>query len=313
MVQSDHHYEIPYRGTAPDEILGPDWRIDNYVRTAGGSGTSKWTQKGGPSYLTDRSFDFDGDGQTDVKRTDEPIYDLLLTHRKTDGVIWLRSIPIAHEMDQKELRVLAQRYVEASSGAGTVYVHFGEYGVSASAEVRYGTKLLHAMDCEVAGWPAHRVEFELSNVDRAQAGDAEAEERVGIVLIDPEFKRWVEATNSTAGAEYKVLLVAGYSNRPQDAAGTEADLSELLERIELPRSKSGGHTCMLSDKSVVSDGEEANLAEAQADDTDEGSPARTPGTPISDEKTTEHDDDSTDANANQADDLEPDASEPDAR
>src|SRR3954447_14488145 len=66
-------------------LLGNDWKIDNFYRNGSHSVAPKETD----SYVTKYGFDVNDDGKIDFFR-DDYLYDLRFKHLKRDAVIWLR-------------------------------------------------------------------------------------------------------------------------------------------------------------------------------------------------------------------------------
>ena len=262
LVHRHYSYEIPYLGSAASEILGPDWMIDNYRLEPGVRHVeNRWVHKRDPEFVTTRAFDVDGDGRFDIKRYKEPIYDLRLTHRITDGVIFLGTTPVSAEEDKKLLSVLAQRMVDSASSTG-VFLTVEPSGEVRVAERRFGTTLRESRDCLVGGRPAHLVSFEMTDVNRAQAGDGLATRKVELVVVDAGFREEVKL-NDTA-ASFRVLLVAGISNRPDLFEQTLPDFGGLLDRIRVDGQPAVVNTCV-----------RAGVGSEEPSSTGETSPAET--------------------------------------
>ncbi len=128
-AHNEYPYEVRYLEEGPKNLLGADWRLDNYVWSRG----TPTGEKQGRDYSVTREYDLDDDGNADVS-VDEPYYDLLLEHRRKDAVIWLRSVPISNDDANKDLSVFAENYVESASGASGVLVRFGLDGPARSGE-----------------------------------------------------------------------------------------------------------------------------------------------------------------------------------
>lgn len=271
-THSTHAYKVRYQGKDLADVLGPDWRIDNYVfqqptnstvsssaiasarerpgRRSPRQSAGSWVPREGRKYRVHRQFDTTGDGKADVTLRNQQIYDLRLTHRKNDAEVWLSSIPLSSMLADKEPRVLAARYIDATSGAGSVYVRFGEpRGAVRQYEQRWGTRVLAEGACHVSGMPAYEVEFELTNVDRAQAGDAAAGQRVRLVFIDAGFttplvvstevkrkgtgrRPKIESRTQNVTVQAKTVLLAVHANRPIDYGTTAPAFADFLSQIE---------------------------------------------------------------------------------
>ena len=242
MVQDEFGYAVTYVGGDASAILGEDWRLDNYVWLEASARKPQWVQKRGPGYVVNRSYDLDGYGERDWESRNFPVYDLRLTHRHTDGVVWLRSHPLSAELKDKELRVLAQRFVDASSFTRTSLVQLDEGdGPIHAVEERWAAVLRSGQDCKVAGAPAYRADFEVYDVDRAQAGGKAPQVRVALVLVDPGFVTLVGPPDDQRG--FDTVLVAGYSNRPEDFDADAPDFEALLQHVSFSEREPGETTC----------------------------------------------------------------------
>ncbi len=71
-VHDEYAYAVHYLSQGPENLLGADWRLDNYVWN---KGVPK-KQKQECEYVVHREYDMNDDGEVDTK-ADEPYYDLL--------------------------------------------------------------------------------------------------------------------------------------------------------------------------------------------------------------------------------------------
>lgn len=171
-------------------------------------------------YFGKFSFDTDGDGKTDTDRK-LPERDLYFKHRKRSSAIWLQSLPLSGEMAEKELRVLAQHYVEAASGGTSIRLG------SAVNERRYSTRILETRETQVAGQPALEFTFEMANVDQLELSKDSRARIVRVVMMRPGFDLRVD------DADYRILLVVAHAAMPDDFNHTLADFASLIGRVGL--------------------------------------------------------------------------------
>lgn len=224
-AHNEYPYEVRYVEEGPKNLLGADWRLDNYVWSRG----TPASEKQGRDYFVTREYDLDDDGNADLS-VDEPYYDLLLEHRRKDAVIWLRSVPISNDDANKDLSVFAENYVESASGASGVQVRFGLDGSARSGGRRFASRVLSRAGCSIASSPAYRVDFEVANVDRLQLAPSARWSRNRVVLLRPPF-RHVPAPEDHKDISVPVVMLAGLRAAPEDFETLSADFDRLLDRL----------------------------------------------------------------------------------
>lgn len=217
-------YSVRYRGVTVSDFVSTDWLLDNYQWKNGKPNA----EKHGSDYVIRRGYDTDDDGEVDV-RNEEQFFDLRFTHKKKDAEIWLQSVPISSRDADKELAVLADRYVDAASGAGEVLVRYGEDGPVGSVSKRFATKVLNRAACMVSGRPAFQLDFEIANVDQLQLSPNARWSRGRIVLIDVPFDYKVEGTHGKT--PYTAAMLAGLSTAPEDFGTLAPDFEAFLDRV----------------------------------------------------------------------------------
>lgn len=245
------HETYPYAvwygtGATPAEVLGSDWRVDNFYATDGS--TTPNAAKTGPEHEVRRSYDTNGDGSYESQR-DEPFYDLLLKHRKRDAALWIRSVPIEFSDASKDLSVFAARYLDAVAGSGSVVVRFGADGPAGLIERRFAARKLAAKECSVTDKPAYRMDFEVANVDQVQLTPDARWSRGSLVIAGPGYTNTVTAANGTQ-VHYPVLILIGLSASPEDYPALEPELDRLLSQLVLSDRMQGlplkgKHTCQV--------------------------------------------------------------------
>jgi hypothetical protein len=178
-------------------------------------------------YLTNFHFDVDGDGSADTSEKDF-LYELRFASLHNDGIIWLRTFPIATYDAQKELRVLMKEYIDGASVAGYEVVVFGGWAAGL-VERRYAGKVLQEHETTLAGATAYEATVDVANVDRIKVEPDAVEKRVKMVLVRPGFTRTVKSKNRKY--QFPVLLLAGYSNNVKDFDATGKEFDEFLNRV----------------------------------------------------------------------------------
>jgi hypothetical protein len=224
-AHNEYPYEVRYVEEGPKNLLGADWRLDNYVWTRGAPSG----EKRGSEYFVTREYDLDDDGNADV-RLDEPYYDLLLEHRRKDAVIWLRSVPISNDDANKDLAVFADNYVDTASGSNSVLVRFGLDGPVGPRGKRFASRVLSRAGCSIASAPAYRVDFEVANVDRLELTPSARWSRNRVVLLRTPF-RHVPSPDDHKDISVPVVMLAGLRAAPEDFEALSADFDRLLDRI----------------------------------------------------------------------------------
>jgi hypothetical protein len=208
----------------PLALLGDAWELDNvYFKD------ERLKHKMTPEFVTTHHFDTDGDGAWD---TEEKVfvYDLRFKHTKRDGVIFTRSLPIAGELRNKDLRVLAQRYFDSISGAGYEAVVLG--GVEEIKERRYAAEMVDKGPAKLAGRDAYTMTFDVANVDQVKLTPSARHTRVQVAFMRAPFS-YVTRSGARQGTEYPILLVAAYANLPDDFASDLPDFESLLGRLQI--------------------------------------------------------------------------------
>lgn len=213
------HLNLEYR-VVPDATgaLAGDWTIDNYR-------PGFQELKSGDDNVRALLRDVDGDGDLDDLGA-YPVDDLRFRSVRTAGVMWVRSIPLPTSLGGTELRVLARLFVDSITGVGLQVVELRPGAVRGVAR-RYATRDVQTHAGALDGREAFQVRFEVASVDQAQAGGDARWERAHLVFI---------RANLVARFGYQllpVLIVAGYSNLPDDFDREAHAFHSLLSRIQL--------------------------------------------------------------------------------
>lgn len=226
------HDRYPYamfyvEGGSAAAPLGAAFRVDNLITDVRG----ETRPKPGPEYEVERLYDLDGDSKPELTRTEEK-YDLRLESTSKDATIWLRSVPLATADRDKDLNVLAQRYLDVAASMGSVVVPFGTEQVSSSGH-RVASRVLGQSACTVSKRPAQRVDFELANVDPSQAEGARWK-RAAIVFVRTGYDEVVSIEREQyRPVAYPVLLMIGLVAKPEDFENLNSTLDLVLSRTVL--------------------------------------------------------------------------------
>jgi hypothetical protein len=192
----ENHYRVPFQeGTK--SLLGPEWSVTNFRHDGAGNPTEILE---GSEYTGDVNWT-SVDGETTSLSV--LVYDLLLSHR-TNATIWLRVVPIPHELLNKHIKILAENYVNNLNGAaGTGY-----FGTDIHTR-RVATKIIKSEPISLLGAHAHAVTFDLVDLNQLEMDENAPRTRIEIVLAQTNFVKELGGSQ-----KYRVpgYLLVGYSN-----------------------------------------------------------------------------------------------------
>jgi hypothetical protein len=230
-MHEQHAYMVSYDKATNQQVMGDEWILDNYRRgeTTPGSSPNTLSRKDAPEYMTLYSFDLDDDGKYEDKEK-LPAYDLLFKHRKTNAQIWVSTIPLSRETAEKELRVLLDNYVDAMSGSGAVVFKLGT-GIAVD-EKRFSARLVEKTPVKMSGKEALAATIEVANVDQLKLSPDARREKARIVLVRPDFRILRERMGQKP-VPFRVLMVVGYSNGPEDFDAQYPEFERFLGKIHL--------------------------------------------------------------------------------
>jgi hypothetical protein len=227
------HNDYAYRVVAQKDggFLPESWKIDNYY---GETGALK--PKDGKDWIIEYSLDENGDGEEDLK-VEELIYDLRFEHLVHDGVIFLRTIPISTDLQQKKLSVLMERYIEGIAGAGYEVVSLNSQS-HLLVEKRYAAAIVGKGPTKLAGRDAYVVLLEVANIDQLKIDPNARKERVELVLLHTDFEYKKESVNENVKpTKFPVIMFAGYANQPAEFDAGQKEFHEFLGRIEIDQKR----------------------------------------------------------------------------
>jgi hypothetical protein len=229
-MHEQHAYLVSYDEAAKQQIMGDEWILDNYRRGEATAGSpSTLSRKEAPEYMALYAFDLDDDGKYEDKEK-LPAYDLLFKHRKTNAQMWVSTIPLSRETSEKELRVLLDNYVDAMSGSGAVVFKLGkELGID---EKRYSARVVEKSPVKLSGKEALAATIEVANIDQLKLSPDARREKARIVLVRPDF-RILRERMGQAPVPFRVLMVVGYSNGPEDFDAQYSEFKRFLGKIHL--------------------------------------------------------------------------------
>jgi hypothetical protein len=239
---ADYPYALFYAPYGRRETpLGPHYQLENFRSPDG----RHIHPRSGTGYSITRTYP----GTSPPLAQREPFYDLLFSRAQPEAAFWLRSVPLRPEQAGLALDQLADRYLGNAANAGRVAVTFGVEGDARSAHPAQ-LRVLQKRPCELSKRAALRLDFEVdvsgSAPEQAAQGAANARAAAGpvwkqgsVVLVQSGY---------LARSKYPVLLLAGRSSAPADAAALEPDFDQMLTLLVLGDegqglSMKGGHSC----------------------------------------------------------------------
>ena len=210
-------------------LMPGGWILDNYYDA--GSTSVVLKRKASGNYLVDYWLDVDGDGTYENIGKKEFAYELRFTHRRHDGRVFLRTIPLSPQYAEKKLNVLLNRYVEQVAGTGYEVVVFGknEY----VQEKRYGVAVKDVQDSKLGRTKAIVAKLEVANLDQIEIDPKARKDQVVLVVAHTNFAY----TSKGRRGQLPVLLIAGYANQPEDFQNGLPDFWDFLNRIEISGNK----------------------------------------------------------------------------
>jgi hypothetical protein len=213
-------YTIRYADPEERALLSSDWVVENFYADASGKPT---TSKTGRQYQKDREIEL-ASGRTIVRAFD--VYDVLLVHRASDAVIWLRSIPLSPRQAGLSLRVAAEQYAEGLSGSGFYATDLGQRRIESQT---YASHMVAGRPVVVAGLEAFEATLEVANVDQLKLDPASRAAMIRVVFVRTPF------TTETRGVDsdkLPVMWMIGYANNPVDFEAQSPDFVRFLGLID---------------------------------------------------------------------------------
>ncbi len=233
LVHSKFPYAVAYDDASHKSVLGEDWRLENYRHR---DRSDDIERKAG--YTLSYAFDFDNDDKPDATR-ELPYPDLLFLHRKTSARIEISTLLLDERLADKELRVLVQQMVDSRSGTRSLLLGFGRE--ARGVEKRYATRLLDSSPATLGEQQGLVATIERVDLDQLQLDPQARWQRSRLFLVHAPFDYFVSEGSVTGTASersralhrYRVLLVAEYSNTPEDFEAQYPEFLRLLNKTHM--------------------------------------------------------------------------------
>ena len=223
-------YEV--RSASAQEFLpaGEGWKVDNLqfedMKTSTGEAKKKLVSKTGADYVVRYFLDYDDDGESD-ELGEFYTYDLRLVNVRNAGAIWLRTLPLHPDDEQRDLRVLAEQYVAGVAGTHYEVAQLEGALYHVNHANTYATSIQHRASGTLAGQPAYAVTVDVAEVHQLELDPKARGQRVTLVFVRTPFH-----------FEYRqrklpVLMLVGYSNLVDDYQGGLDALHGFLSHIAI--------------------------------------------------------------------------------
>jgi hypothetical protein len=226
-VHSSGLLSVKYRDPSAFRFVSSDWQIDNHVTDEQGRPTYP---KEGDDWKVVFDHDISGDGSRE--RFSWPRFELKLSHRANDAAIWIRTIPLAKSDETMELRVFAERYVDALSGTGFYGVD-RFIGATKVTSIQFAAKFLDRRARTLGGQEAFEATIEVANIDQLKLDPTSRHSKIRIVVARTDRKEMYAGGGKYVTA--KLLVVAGYRSRPADFDAGLKDFETFLGSVALNR------------------------------------------------------------------------------
>ena len=204
-------------------LMPEGWRLDNFYGKE-----VRDRPKDTNAYMSQLEFDLNGDGRYE-EQAREYTYLLRFEHRVTDGVVWLRGIPVSDDLAQMDLSVLMTNFSEALSGANYETTRLDSMS-SRTSEERYASTIIASAPCKLAGLECVTATIELANVDQLKLDPTYRSRRLRVLIARTPFHYEPSAVSERG---YPVYLFAGYSSLPANFDAELPDFLGFLGRISV--------------------------------------------------------------------------------
>jgi hypothetical protein len=213
-------YSIGYAQPEAWRLLSDAWQVDNYSYKRGRPAREKTEGE----YDAKLSWPASDGRLFSVSTT---AYDLRLSHRESNGVIWVRAMPVPAELRGKRLRVLAEDW--ANRLTGTLYQ---SQLVATERSNRLATKLLESRTVRVGDRPGHAVTFEVVDLDKRELDPDAPGTRVRALFVSASLRKHLESLSPGYGDfDAPACLLLGYANDDAEFDESLADFERLVAAV----------------------------------------------------------------------------------
>ena len=219
---TENPYRIRYAKPATRELISQEWRVTNFSYSDG-QPHAPLTRDEFVSSLTWTYLD----GSTGTVTTQA--FDLRISHT-TNASIWVRMLPVPRVLSGKQIKFMAENYVNNLSGTAYTY-----YLGSAVEERRVATQILESESVMFGRYRAHAVTFDVVSLDQLEMNANAPRTRVQMFLVRAPFQKRLEGNQI-----FKVgaLLQFIYSNDAESFDEQLPTFRSLLKRVEFKKPSS---------------------------------------------------------------------------
>ncbi len=231
----DYHVAFAPGVSSP---LPAEWRLENLVRS---KNRQLGSTKPGREYHHGVRLDPDLDGKFE-EAASVFTYDLLFTHSKHNGRIWVSTIALPGPMRERNLEVLARDYLESVSTTGAVVIGLDK-AIRSTEDKAYVTSVRRESPVRLDGREAREMVFDVVDAKEARLSNSARSQRAKVVLVRPPFawtNRDVSGASSLKDARtnvplYPVVLVLGYVNDSPEFARGLGDFDRMVDAVKIGR------------------------------------------------------------------------------
>lgn len=234
LVHPKFPYAVTYDDEAQKSVLGEEWRLENYRHKDRSADIERKR-----NYDLRYAFDLNDDDKADTHE-EFPYPDLLFINRKTNARLELSTLLLGEKLADKELRVLLNDLVSSRSGTRSLLVGFGQAALG--IEKRFATRLLDSAEATLDGNKGLVATIERADLDQLQLNPNARWERSRLFLMHAPFDYYVPGGNAQDASgqrdtrtfkKFRVLLVAEYTNTPEDFDAQYAAFPRLLNKVHV--------------------------------------------------------------------------------
>lgn len=234
LAHVSYPYRIVYADGRPGTFISDEWVVESHRVGPGGRPGEHLDSE---PYVHMRRLDLDDDGDRDrVQRVFT--YDLRLRHRTTNGMIWVRTMPLTPAIQSRELRVLAQNYASSVAGGRHYMVATVAPEQVDVRERRFATEILDSMRMRFHDHEAYGFILDVADVDQLRLSERSRFGRAAIVLVRTSFG-WRQYS-AYGERQWPVLMVIGYVNGPDDFDEGLHDFETFLASFRMPDVEAAG-------------------------------------------------------------------------
>jgi len=207
-------------------LLPAAWTLENWTRDVNGKPDA---QKEKGIYLSEVEWPME-DGK--LKWMKFVTHELRYDH-PSGATIWVRLLPVPPRQASRNLNVIAENWVNSISGTVFDYTFYEVEGAK-----RIGSKILESKSATVAGQPAHRIVFEVVNLDQLRLDANAPRSRAAAYFIQAPVTKELQKTGpSNLKIWAPACIFLGLVAPADQYDAVVADFDSLVSRMWVEPSK----------------------------------------------------------------------------